>query len=120
MEDNCYKEFFKSLLPIFYLVIWFAFVAVCRHVGFFSEIVDVSVFLALSFLVMFFGMITKSTSWGIGNKWFNISGDSKRHIEYCWHETWPKTDKQRTGFTIKIDHDDPDVIKQLMTHHAEL
>ena len=27
---------------------------------------------------------------------------------------------QKTGFTIKIDHDDPKVIKQLMTHHAEL
>lgn len=69
---------------------------------------------------MFFGMITKSTSWSIGNNLFNISGDSKRHIEYSAHDNWENSDKQKTGYTIKIDHDNPEVIKSLMTHHAEL
>lgn len=69
---------------------------------------------------MFFGMITKATSWSIGNQLFNVSGDSKRHIEYSSHDNWKNSDAQRTGFTIKIDHDNPKVIKQLMTHHAEL
>ncbi|EKD25441.1 MAG: hypothetical protein ACD_80C00056G0003 [uncultured bacterium (gcode 4)] len=69
---------------------------------------------------MFFGMITKSTSWSIGNKLFNLSGDSKRHIEYSSHDNWKNSDAQKTGFTIIIDHDDQDVIKQLMTHHSKL
>lgn len=119
MEDNCYKKFFDILLPVFYLAVWFIFIVICKNAGFFEKL-DTNVFLTLSFLVMFFGMITKSTSWSIGNKWFQVSGDSKRHIEYSSHDNWKDSDKQKTGFTIKIDHDDPEVIKQLMTHHAEL
>ena len=69
---------------------------------------------------MFFGMITKSTSWSIGNKFFSVTGDSKRHVEYSSHDNWKNSDAQKTGFTIKIDHDDPGVIKQLITHHAKL
>lgn len=49
-----------------------------------------------------------------------MSGDYKRHIEYSSHDNWPNSDAQRTGYTIKIDHDDPEVIKGLMTHHHKL
>ena len=69
---------------------------------------------------MFFGMITKSSSWAIGSNSFNIRGDSRRHIEYSWHENWKNSDKQKTGYTIKIDHDNPNVIKELMLHHDRL
>ena len=69
---------------------------------------------------MFFGMITKSTSWSIGNKWFNMKGNSTRHIEYSWHENWENSDKQKTGYTIKIDHDNSEVIKELMREHHNL
>lgn len=119
MNDTWYKKLINALLPVFYLTIWFVFILVCKSVGFFEKL-DVGLFLTLSFLVMFFGMITKATSWSIGNQLFNVSGDSKRHIEYSSHDNWKNSDAQKTGFTIKIDHDDPKVIKQLMTHHAEL
>lgn len=118
-EDKWYKRIIVALLPILYLTIWFVFVLVCKNVGIFDKL-DVNPFLTLSFLIMFFGMITKSTSWSIGNEWFKISGDSKRHIEYSSHDNWKNSDTQKTGFTIKIDHDDPEVIKQLMTHHAKI
>ncbi len=107
------------LTPILYLGIWFIFVYISIQVGIISN-ADAVAFLPLSFFVMFFGMITKSTSWSIGNKFLNVSGDSKRHIEYSSHDNWKNSDAQKTGFTIKIDHDDPQVIKQLMTHHAKL
>ena len=119
MNDSWYKKTISILLPVFYLTVWFIFVFTSKQVGFFDKLEVIS-FLSLSFLVMFFGMITKSTSWSIGNKWFNLTGDSKRHIEYSSHDNWKNSDAQKTGFTIKIDHDDPDVIKKLMTHHAEL
>lgn len=119
MNDTWYKKIINALLPVFYLAIWFIFVLVCRGFGFFEKL-DAGLFLTLSFLVMFFGIITKATSWSIGNQLFNVSGDSKRHIEYSSHDNWKNSDAQKTGFTIKIDHDDPKVIKQLMTHHAEL
>lgn len=119
MDDKWYLKIIRALLPVLYLTIWFGFVFICKSVGFFDKL-DVSIFLILSFLVMFFGMITKSTSWSIRNKWFNVTGDSKRHIEYSSHDNWKNSDAQKTGFTIKIDHDDSKVIKQLMTHHAEL
>lgn len=119
MNDTWYKKVINALLPVFYLTVWFVFIFVCKSVGFFEKL-DTGLFLTLSFLVMFFGMITKATSWSIGNQLFNVSGDSKRHIEYSSHDNWKNSDAQRTGFTIKIDHDDPKVIKQLMTHHAEL
>lgn len=119
MENNCYKKLFDILIPIFYLSIWFVFVIFCKQFNFFTEI-EVKTFLILSFLVMFFGMITKSTSWAIGNNLFNIRGDSRRHIEYSWHENWENTDKQKTGYTIKIDYDDYEIIKKLMTHHNDL
>lgn len=122
MRDNQkpFITFLKILLPAFYLSIWFLFVWICRSVGLFAEISDTNWFFAFSFLVMFFGMITRSTSWKIGNKFFEISGDSKRHIEYSSHDNWHNSDAQRTGYTIKIDHDDPEVIKDLMTHHHKL
>ncbi len=119
MNDIWYKKVINALLPVFYLSIWFIFVLICKNAGFFEKL-DVGLFLTLSFLVMFFGMITKATSWSIGNQLFNVSGDSKRHIEYSSHDNWKDSDAQKTGFTIKIDHDDPAVIKQLMTHHAGL
>lgn len=119
MDDKWHIKIIRALLPVLYLTIWFSFVFICKSVGFFDKL-DVNIFLTFSFLVMFFGMITKSTSWSIGNKWFNVTGDSKRHIEYSSHDNWKNSDAQKTGFTIKIDHDDPKVIKQLMTHHAEL
>lgn len=119
MNDAWYKKLINALLPVFYLTVWFVFILISRNFGFFEKL-DVGLFLTLSFLVMFFGMITKATSWSIGNQLFNVSGDSKRHIEYSSHDNWKNSDAQKTGFTIKIDHDDPKVIKQLMTHHAEL
>ncbi len=121
MVKNLIKKL--KLLDLFtvvsYLLIWFAFVFVCKWLGFFDKL-DASVFLGLSFLVMFFGMITKSTSWSIGNKFFNISGDSERHIEYSWHKNWENSDAQKSGYTIKIDHDDPKIIERLMTHHHKV
>ena len=119
MNDTWYKKVINALLPVLYLTIWFIFVLLCKNFGFFEKL-DTGLFLTLSFLVMFFGMITKATSWSIGNQLFNVSGDSKRHIEYSSHDNWKNSDAQKTGFTIKIDHDDPAVIKQLMTHHAGL
>ena len=119
MEDKWYKKVVVTLIPILYLTVWLVFVYVCKSVGFFSEL-NSGVFLTLSFLILLSGMIMKSTSWSIGNQWFNVSGDSKRHIEYSSHDNWKNSDAQKTGFTIKIDHDDPTVIKQLMTHHAKI
>ncbi len=119
MNDSWYKKLINALVPVFYLTVWFVFILICRSFGFFEKL-DTGLFLTLSFLVMFFGMITKATSWSIGNQLFNVSGDSKRHIEYSSHDNWKDSDAQKTGFTIKIDHDDPKVIKQLMTHHAKL
>lgn len=120
--SNCWKWIqsrLAVLTPILYLGIWFIFVYISIQVHIISNI-DAVAFLTISFFVMFFGMITKSTSWSIGNKFLNASGDSKRHIEYSSHDNWKNSDAQKTGFTIKIDHDDPQVIKQLMTHHAKL
>jgi len=119
MDSGSQKKLFDVFLVVSYLVIWFTFVYISKSLGFFESL-DSGFFLTLSFLVMFFGMITKSTSWSIGNKLFNVTGDSKRHIEYSSHDNWKNSDAQKTGFTIKIDHDDPGVIKQLMTHHAIL
>ncbi len=110
-----YNKIMDVSIPILYLGIWLAFVFFCKRSGFFDAI-DATSFLIVSFLVMFFSMITKSTSWGIGNKFFNIKGSSERHIEYSWHENW-ENGKQKSGYTITIDHDNPEVIKQLMTHH---
>jgi len=119
MNDTKNKKIINAFLPVFYLTIWFIFIFICKTFGFFEKL-DVNLFLTLSFLVMFFGMITKATSWSIGNQLFNVTGDSKRHIEYSSHDNWKNSDAQKTGFTIKIDHDDPEVIKQLMEKHAEL
>ncbi|HBB03944.1 TPA: hypothetical protein DCZ39_03515 [Patescibacteria group bacterium] len=119
MKYDKQKRIIDILLIISYLVIWLLFILISKNLGFFKSI-DFELFLTLSFLVMFFGMITKSTSWSIGNKLFNLSGDSKRHIEYSSHDNWKNSDAQKTGFTIIIDHDDQDVIKQLMTHHSKL
>ncbi len=116
---NILNKIISGLIPVFYLVIWFFFIFICKSLGFFEKL-DINLFLTLSFLVMFFGMITKASSWIIGNQLFNISGNSKRHIEYSWHENWKNSDAQKTGFTIKIDHDDAKVIEKLMDKHAEL
>lgn len=119
MESSWQRKLFDVLLVVSYLVIWFTFVFISKNLGFFESL-DSGFFLTLSFLIMVFGMITKSTSWSIGNKFFSVTGDSKRHIEYSSHDNWKNSDAQKTGFTIKIDHDDPGVIKQLMSHHAKL
>jgi len=120
MEENCYKNFFNIFIPVVYLFVWFLFLLFCKQFGIFDEVADIRSFLAISFLVMFFGMITKSTSWKIGNRFFEIGGDSKRHIEYSWHENWEKSNAEKSGFTVKIDHDDPGVIAALMDKHHEL
>jgi len=119
IENELAKKVFNFFVPIAYLTIWFLFTFICIQAKIIQNL-DASTFLILSFLVMFFGMITKSTSWSIGNSWFNLSGDSKRHIEYSAHDNWKNSDKQKNGYTIKIDHDNPEVIKSLMSHHAEL
>ena len=119
LKNEQVRKVFNLLVPIMYLIIWFLFIYFSIQSNIIKNI-DSTSFLAISFLVMFFGMITKSSSWSIGNQWFNISGDSKRHIEYSAHDNWKNSDKQKTGYTIKIDHDNPGVIKDLMTHHANL
>lgn len=119
MDNNLLKKFIDLLIVVLYLGVWTGFVLISKKLGFINK-PDSSIFLTLSFLVMFFGMITKSTSWSIGNKFFNITGDSKRHIEYSSHKNWKNSNNQKTGFTVKIDHDDPEAIKKLMTHHKKL
>ena len=60
MNDTWYKKLINALLPVFYLTVWFVFILICGNFGFFEKL-DVGLFLTLSFLVMFFGMVTKAT-----------------------------------------------------------
>ena len=69
-NDSTQNNLLKVFIPALYLSIWLIYVGLCKWFGIIREVSDTNWFLAFSFLVMFFGMITKSTSWQIGNKFF--------------------------------------------------
>ncbi len=63
------------VIPLFYLLVWVSMVR-------FSEIIlerqffNNDLFLILSFLILFLGILTRSTSWQIGHTHFGIKGDT--------------------------------------------
>ena len=65
----------EEIYPFLYLVSWLIFICISKICIFTYEdfgSTNIGIFLVLSFCIMFFGMITKSTSWSF----FGAKGDS--------------------------------------------
>jgi len=73
------RSVWNAFSPIVYLAVWFLFVKFSFD-NFFYLNFNPDLFLFLSFLVLVFGLITKSTSWSIGHTSFGIKGDSRARI----------------------------------------
>ena len=80
-KETLKEKTLKVFFPVLYLAVWLVFVYTAQNVDLIHTI-DSNLFLILSFLVLFFEFIIKSSAWAIGNQLFNISGESKRHVEY--------------------------------------
>lgn len=95
------KDIIKFFTPVIYIFIW---ILLIKFAGFLGLKVD-DTFLIISLIILFFGTVSKSTSWAIGHDKFGVKGDStSKKIEYC---------ADGIG-TIKIFDDDLDARKELM------
>lgn len=70
------KNFISFLIPIIYLGVWYLFI---KFVSL-DTINNQDLFLTLSFLILVFGIITKSAIWSIGHEKFGIKGDSRSKV----------------------------------------
>ncbi len=72
--ENFFKGFWKFILPILYLLIWILLLKLSKEIlG--VEILNNNLFLIISLVIIFIGIISSSTSWSIfGDK--GIKGDS--------------------------------------------
>ena len=93
--------------PIAYLLIWILLIKLAKSLGLSID----GTFLLISLIILFFGIISKSTAWSIGHEKFGIKGDStSKKIEFC---------ADGVG-TIKIFDDDLNTKKQLMTEATKV
>lgn len=92
MTREAFFEFFKqidfkrivyvvwqALSPLVYLSVWYYFVKFSFDNLLFPDF-NPDLFLFLSFLILVFSLITKSTSWSIGHTSFGIKGDSRTRL----------------------------------------
>lgn len=100
-NGNRLRLIWSFFTPIIYLFIW---ILLIKFAGFLGLRIDNS-FLIISLIILFFGTLSKSTSWSIGHEKFGIKGDStSKKIEFC---------ADGIG-TIKIFDDNLNVRKELM------
>lgn len=88
---NLIKPLGNFLTPIIYLFVWFIFIKLSTD--YLSlKLLDNDLYLVLSFLILLFGLIAKSTSWSIGHEKFGAKGDSRARVinfhgsEHFWFD----------------------------------
>ena len=110
MKNN-WKIFLRNcwifITPIVYLLIWVMIIKFAKSLGLQID----GVFIFVSLAILFFGVISKSTSWSIGHEKFGIKGDStSKKVEFC---------ADGVG-TIKIFDDDMESREKLMTKAGKI
>lgn len=97
----------KFITPIIYLLTWVLIVKFAQSLGLPID----GTFLFVSLVILFFGIISKSTSWSIGHEKFGIKGDStSKKVEFC---------ADGVG-TIKIFDDDMESREKLMKEAGKI
>jgi hypothetical protein len=100
---NCWK----FITPIVYLLVWVLIIKFAKDLGLQTD----GVFIFVSLVILFFGIISKSTSWSIGHEKFGIKGDStSKKVEFC---------ADGVG-TIKIFDDDMESREKLMKEAGKI
>ena len=70
----------KFIAPLVYLLLWVLIIKLAKVL----ELQIDGIFLSISLAILFFGVISKSTSWSIGHDKFVIKGDStSKKVEFC-------------------------------------
>lgn len=84
MKNNWHilaKGIWKFLVPVLYLLLWILILGIARKfLG--PEILENNLFLSISLVILFMGIISQSTTWSVGgNK--GIKGDSLgKYVEF--------------------------------------
>lgn len=79
-EKDSKNQIISFAVPIAYLLIWLLLMALAKFLG-----IEISTaFLLCSLVILFIGVISKSTSWSIGHDKFGIKGDTtSKKVEFC-------------------------------------
>lgn len=77
---NVVKSAWVFLAPVIYLFIWILLIRFARDLGLPTD----GYFLTITLIILFFGILSKSTSWSIGHEKFGVKGDStSKKVEFC-------------------------------------
>lgn len=98
------KELWGFSAPILYLLFWIVILKLAKEwLG--DDILDNNLFLVITLVIIFMGIISKSTSWSIGGE-KGIKGDStSKKAEFCVDGVC----------TIKVSDNEPDVKEKLVS-----
>lgn len=98
------KFIWNALSPLVYLGVWYLFIKFSFEELLFPSF-NPDLFLFLSFLILVFSLIIRSTSWSIGHTSFGIKGDSRARI-INYH-------KGESGdFWFDLFADNPELLKE--------
>lgn len=107
INRNMASSIWRFLTPIIYLFVWILLVKFAVVLGL---PINAS-FLGITLIILFLGILSKSTSWSIGHEKLGIKGDStSKKVEFC---------ADGVG-TIKIFEDDLAAREKLMKEAGKI
>lgn len=113
-RNNLAKEVWKFLAPAIYLLIWIGILEIAK-ILFGPKILENNFFLGITLIILFMGIISRSTSWSVGGD-KGIKGDSLgKYVEFHSGAKFPWDYKYYTDDPEKAIKESENKMKKINT-----